>query len=174
MEFLMDQSGDLFFLEMNTRLQVEHPVTEAITGLDLAKAQFQVAAGGGLPWQQKDISWQGHALEVRINAEDPELDFKPCPGTIRRFQIQGDGIRVDTHIQDGAQISPHYDSLIAKVIAYGKDRAQALERMRTALSSAQIEGIATTLPLHLKILAAEDFQKGEFDTLWLSRWMKTV
>ena len=174
MEFLMDQSGDLFFLEMNTRLQVEHPVTEAITGLDLAKAQFQVAAGGGLPWQQEDISWQGHALEVRINAEDPELDFKPCPGTIKRFQIQGDGIRVDTHIQDGAQISPHYDSLIAKVIAYGKDRAQALERMRTALSSAQMEGIATTLPLHLKILAAEDFQKGEFDTLWLSRWMKTV
>jgi len=173
MEFLMAPSGELFFLEMNTRLQVEHPVTEAITGLDLAQAQIQVAAGQSLPWAQENISFSGHAIEVRINAEDPDQDFRPAPGTITEFQIEGEGIRVDTHLQAGSKVSPHYDSLIAKVIAHGDTREMATQRMIKALEDAVIKGVPTTLGLHQRILKTNDFHSGEFDTLWLARWMAT-
>ena len=133
MEYLRAEDGQLYFLEMNTRLQVEHPVTEQISGLDLAQWQFRIAAGQGLPLKQSEVRWYGHAVEVRINAEDPENDFRPAPGTLERFEVSGDGIRVDTHLAPGAKIPPHYDSLIAKVIATGETREQAIERMQSAL-----------------------------------------
>ncbi|KAA3604256.1 MAG: acetyl-CoA carboxylase biotin carboxylase subunit [Planctomycetota bacterium] len=169
MEFLRAQNGELFFLEMNTRLQVEHPVTEAITGFDLAAAMIRIAAGHPLPWKQKEIQWQGHAIEVRVNAEDPAQDFRPHPGKVERFQVAGPGIRVDTHLQDGSRIPPHYDSLMAKIIAHGKNREEAIERLQSALAGASIAGLPTTIPLHQKILDNIDFRRAEFDTLWLSR-----
>lgn len=169
MEFLLAPDGELFFLEMNTRLQVEHPVTELVTGTDLAVAQFMIAAGQELPWKQADLAICGHAIEARINAEDPDNDFRPHPGTITQFEISGEGIRVDSHLTSGAIIPPHYDSLIAKVIASGKDRAQAISRLDAALGSAQIVGVPTTAALHRKILAHPDFQAGKYDTLWLTR-----
>jgi acetyl-CoA carboxylase biotin carboxylase subunit len=173
MEFLRAQNGDLYFLEMNTRLQVEHPVTEMITGTDLAQLQFRIAAGQPLPMKQEDIRWNGHAIEVRINAEDPDQDFRPSPGTIETFEIGGEGIRVDTHLAAGSRIPPYYDSLIAKVIAYGDSREQAIERMQNCLANSQISGVPTTLPLHQRILASDAFQAGECDTLWLARAMES-
>lgn len=169
MEYLRAEDGQLYFLEMNTRLQVEHPVTEQITGLDLAQWQFRIAAGQALPLAQPEVSWQGHAIEVRINAEDPAQDFRPAPGTLERFEIAGEGIRVDTHLASGSKIPPHYDSLIAKVIATGETREQAIDRLESALQSAQVEGVPTTIPLHCAVLAHEDFRKGNCDTLWLGR-----
>ncbi|MAW60988.1 MAG: acetyl-CoA carboxylase biotin carboxylase subunit [Planctomycetes bacterium] len=169
MEYLRAEDGELYFLEMNTRLQVEHPVTEQITGLDLAQWQFRIAAGQALPLRQDEVRWQGHAIEVRINAEDPAADFRPAPGTLERFEIEGEGIRVDTHLAPGAKIPPHYDSLIAKVIATGNSREQAIARMEQALAGARIEGVPTTLPLHRAILAHADFRAGRCDTLWLGR-----
>ena len=167
-EFLYE-NGEFFFIEMNTRIQVEHPVTELVTGTDLAVAQFMIAAGQELPWKQADLAICGHAIEARINAEDPDNDFRPHPGTITQFEISGEGIRVDSHLTSGAIIPPHYDSLIAKVIASGKDRAQAISRLDAALGSAQIVGVPTTAALHRKILAHPDFQAGKYDTLWLTR-----
>jgi len=172
MEFLRAESGELFFLEMNTRLQVEHPVTEQITGLDLASWQFRIAAGQEIPASQDAVTWNGHAIEVRVNAEDPDADFRPAPGTLEHFEVQGEGIRVDTHLAPGAKIPPHYDSLIAKVIATGSNREQAIERMRSALQGARIEGVPTTVPLHLRILEHPDFLAGNCDTLWLGREME--
>jgi len=169
MEFLMAPSGELYFLEMNTRLQVEHPVTELVTGVDLAMAQFQVAAGQEIPWKQEELKMNGHAIEVRVNAEDVDDDFRPHPGTVAKFELGGDGVRVDTHMSSGAIIPPFYDSLIAKVIAYADSRDLAIERMEDTLSAAQIEGVPTTIPLHQKILAHKDFVSGDYDTLWLSR-----
>ena len=169
MEYLRAEDGQLYFLEMNTRLQVEHPVTEQITGLDLAQWQFRIAAGQSLPLAQHDVSWKGHAIEVRINAEDPDQDFRPAPGTLDHFEIAGEGIRVDTHLAPGSKIPPHYDSLIAKVIATGDSREQALERLEQALAGAQVKGVPTTIPLHRAVLAHEDFRAGNCDTLWLGR-----
>ncbi|MDP7245478.1 MAG: biotin carboxylase N-terminal domain-containing protein [Planctomycetota bacterium] len=169
MEFLMAPSGKLFFLEMNTRLQVEHPVTELVTGTDLAQAQIQVAAGQALPWSQDELVLHGHAIEARINAEDSEDNFRPCPGTLEEFSVQGEGVRVDTHLTGGDAISPHYDSLIAKVIAHGESRDDAISKLDTALEKATIVGVPTTSPLHRKVLNHDDFRKGEYDTLWLSR-----
>lgn len=169
MEFLLDDAGRMHFLEMNTRLQVEHPVTEAVTGLDLAAAQFRIAAGQGLPWRQEDVRWSGHAVEARVNAEDPDAGFRPAPGLVKRFQVGGEGVRVDTHVIDGARIPHHYDSLLAKVIAHGADRAQAIARLDAALATARIEGPPTTIPLHRRILAHPDFRAGRYDTGWLER-----
>lgn len=169
MEYLMAPSGELYFLEMNTRLQVEHPVTELVTGTDLAQAQFRVAAGQDLPWSQEELQIQGHAIEVRINAEDSTDNFRPCPGTVKQFQIQGEGIRVDTHLVDESVIPPFYDSLMAKVIAHGGNRKEAIQRLDSALESARIDGPPTTSPLHRKVLAHKEFQAGDYDTLWLSR-----
>ncbi len=171
MEFLLDREGRLWFLEMNTRLQVEHPVTEAVTGLDLAQAMLRVAAGQPLPWRQEEVRWQGHAIEARINAEDPEADFRPCPGTVERFAIAGEGVRVDTHLREGCRIPPHYDSLVAKVIAHGASREEAIDRLLAALRPDAIAGVATTLPLHRRILAHPDFRAGRYDTLWLPRML---
>ncbi len=173
MEFLRAESGELFFLEMNTRLQVEHPVTEMITGTDLAQLQFRIAAGQPLPMTQEDIGWSGHAIEVRINAEDPDQDFRPSPGKIETFEVGGEGIRVDTHLAAGSRIPPHYDSLIAKVIAHGETREQAIERMESCLANSQITGVPTTLPLHQRILASDAFRAGACDTLWLARAMES-
>ncbi len=169
MEFLLDGDGRMNFLEMNTRLQVEHSVTEEVTGLDLAQAQIRVAAGQGLPWSQAEIHWSGHAVEARINAEDPDEHFRPAPGVVKRFSISGEGVRVDTHLADGARIPPLYDSLMAKVIAHGSDRAQAIARLDAALSTAQVEGLPTTISLHRRILAHPEFRAGDYDTQWLER-----
>jgi acetyl-CoA carboxylase biotin carboxylase subunit len=167
LEFLLDGAGRLHFLEMNTRLQVEHPVTEAVTGLDLAQAQIRIAAGQGLPWRQEDVRWSGHAIEARINAEDPADGFRPAPGVVKDFSVSGEGVRVDTHITGGARIPPLYDSLMAKVIAHGADRAQAITRLDAALAGARVTGPPTTIPLHRRILAHADFQAGRYDTGWL-------
>ena len=167
LEFLMDKEDQLHFLEMNTRLQVEHPVTEEICGVDLAKAQIQVAAGEGLPWKQEDIRLQGHAIEARINAEDPENDFRPSPGTVDAFQFEGDGIRVETHLAPGSAIPPHYDSLMGKVIAHADTREEAITRLDACLEKAKVGGSPTTAALHRRILAHPDFQASRIHTRWL-------
>jgi len=158
-EFLY-QDGEFYFIEMNTRLQVEHPVTEWITGIDLVKEQLRVAAGEKLSYQQSDIKLRGHAIECRINAEDP-VNFTPSPGTIRHYHPPGGpGIRVDSHLYSGYTVPPYYDSMIAKVIAYGDNREAAILRMRTALTELVIEGIRTNTPLQLDIMHDAAFQQG--------------
>jgi acetyl-CoA carboxylase biotin carboxylase subunit len=171
MEFLLDGSGRLHFLEMNTRLQVEHPVTEEVTGLDLAQAQIRIAAGGGLPCAQHEVRWSGWAIEARINAEDPDDGFRPAPGIVNEFSVAGEGVRVDTHLAAGARIPPHYDSLIAKVIARGDDRAQAIARLDAALAAARVGGVPTTIGLQRRILAHADFRAGRCDTQWLEAFL---
>ncbi len=158
-EFLYE-NGEFYFIEMNTRVQVEHPVTEAITGVDIVQEQIRVAAGEKLRYRQKDISFRGHAIECRINAEDP-YTFMPSPGKINSYHPPGGpGIRVDTHIYQGYTVPSHYDSMVAKVIAYGDTREQAIRRMRIALSEMGIEGIKTNIPLHLELLHDAHFIEG--------------
>ncbi len=170
-EFLMDEKGDLYFIEVNARIQVEHPVTEAVTGIDLVKAQIRIAAGERL----KDIltgpvQFRGHAIECRINAENPET-FAPSPGRITGLNLPGGiGIRVDTHAYQDGVIPPYYDSLVAKLIAYGADRNEAIERMKRALDLFVVEGIHTSIPLHRRILNEPDFVAGKFDTNFIKRW----
>jgi len=172
-EFLYDVPRDAFyFLEMNARIQVEHPVTEAVTGIDLIAEQIAIADGLGLGMAQQDIACDGAAIECRINAEDPEHDFAPSPGTISAVRWPtGEGIRVDTHIVDGARIPPFYDSMIAKVIAHGPDRATALARLRTALADVRIAGVATNLAFQQAVLADPDFARGGVDTGFLARFL---
>ncbi|UVO50657.1 acetyl-CoA carboxylase biotin carboxylase subunit [Sphingomonas sp. SUN019] len=172
-EFLYDVPRDAFyFLEMNARIQVEHPVTEAVTGIDLIAEQIAIAEGRGLRFAQEDVSCAGAAIECRINAEDPARDFAPSPGTVSTVRWPtGEGIRVDTHIIDGARIPPFYDSMIAKVIAHGADRAEALARLRAALANTRIEGIATNLAFQTAILADADFARGGVDTGFLARFL---
>ena len=172
LEFLLSPDGELYFLEMNTRLQVEHPVTELITGIDLAQAQIRIAAGQGLPCPQDEVRWSGWAMEARLNAEDPEEDFRPSPGVVSRFALGGESVRVDTHLRDGSRIPPHYDSLLAKVIGFGADRPAAIAALDGALASAQIEGVPTTASLHRRILADAEFRAGRFDTAWLPRFLE--
>ena len=163
-EFLMDEDRSLYFIEMNTRIQVEHPVSELVTGVDLVKAQIRIAAGERLEEAAGEISFSGHAIECRINAEDPET-FVPSAGRITTFQAPGGtGVRVDSAAYTDAVIPPYYDSLIAKLIVKGRDRAEAISRMRRALEMFAIEGIKTSIPLHRRILANEHFVKGKFDT----------
>ncbi|MGH9314390.1 MAG: acetyl-CoA carboxylase biotin carboxylase subunit [Vicinamibacterales bacterium] len=169
-EFIMDQSGNFHFLEVNTRLQVEHPVTEFITGLDIVKEQIRVAAGERLSFKQGDVAFSGHAIECRINAEDP-VTFTPSPGVIHAFSVPGGpGIRIDTFAHAEATISPYYDSLIAKVIAWGLDRQEAIARMRRTLEMTVIEGIKTSIPLHLQILSDPDFIAGRISTSFMERY----
>ncbi len=164
-EMLLDQEGKLWFMEMNTRLQVEHPVTEQITGLDLVELQLRVAANAPLPITQDDVTVRGHAIEVRINAEDPARGFAPSPGTITRLELpEGEGIRVDTHLRSGDAIPPFYDSMIAKLIVHAPDRDAALARMRDALAATRIEGVTTNLALHERILGWDAFLAGTYDT----------
>ncbi len=170
-EFLMDPSGHFYFLEANTRLQVEHPVTEFITGVDIVKEQILVAAGRRLSFRQSDIEFRGHSIECRINAEDPET-FVPSPGLIQAFSVPGGpGVRVDTYVHSDCTVSPYYDSLIAKIITYGRDRTEALARMRRTLDMTVVEGIKTSIPLHLKVLSDPDFIAGKFDTSFMERYM---
>jgi len=168
-EFLRDASGDIYFIEMNARIQVEHPVTEMVTGVDLVKSQIRMAAGERLKDVVGPVEFRGHAIECRINAEDPDT-FTPSPGRITAFRVPGGpGIRVDTAAYADAVVPPYYDSLVAKLIAYGRDRAEATARMQGALDGFVIEGIKTTIPLHKRILAEPHFVKGEFDTYFLER-----
>ncbi|MAZ53821.1 MAG: acetyl-CoA carboxylase biotin carboxylase subunit [Trueperaceae bacterium] len=172
-EFLVDGNGRFYFSEMNTRIQVEHPVTEMITGFDLVQEQFRVAAGLGLSISQKNINPVGHAIEVRINAEDPSKSFRPCPGKITDLHWPGGpGIRVDSHAYAGYSIPPNYDSLIAKVIAWAPTRGQAIARMRRALKETVIEGVETSIPFHLKVIDNEYFQRGEINTDFIERRME--
>jgi acetyl-CoA carboxylase, biotin carboxylase subunit len=171
-EFLMDPSGHFYFLEVNTRLQVEHPVTEFVTGIDIVKEQIRVAAGKRLSVRQSDIEIRGHSIECRINAEDPDT-FVPSPGVIHAFSVPGGpGVRVDSYAHSECTISPYYDSLIAKIITYGRDRQEAIARMRRTLEMTVIEGIKTSIPLHLKILNEPDFQAGRLNTAFMDRFIR--
>jgi acetyl-CoA carboxylase biotin carboxylase subunit len=171
-EFLMDETGNLYFIEVNARIQVEHPVTEMVTGVDLVKAQIRIAAGEKLADIVKlPICASGHAIECRINAENP-VTFTPSPGRITALNLPGGiGIRVDTHAFTDGVIPPYYDSLVAKLIAHGRDRTEAIERMRRALQMFIVEGIHTSIPLHQRILADPDFVAGNFDTNFVQRFM---
>ena len=167
-EFLLDEDDRFYFIEMNTRLQVEHPVTELVTGIDLAQAQLRIAAGDGLPRTGR-AELRGHAIEFRINAEDPMHDFRPAPGTVTRFRPPlGPGVRVDTHVVDGYVIPPFYDSLVAKVIVWAEDRPAALRRARRALTEFELEGVPTTRDLAADILESEPFTTGRYTTAFLS------
>ena len=168
LEFLYE-NGKFFFIEMNTRIQVEHPVTEMVTGIDLVKLQLRIAAGEPLPFRQADVEIRGHAIECRINAEDPK-SFAPSPGPVRLWHAPGGpGIRVDSHLYTGYQVPPFYDSLIAKIIAHGEDRDTAIARMRNALNEMVIEGIKTNTPLHQEIFGHSAFRQGGLDIHYLER-----
>jgi acetyl/propionyl-CoA carboxylase alpha subunit len=169
-EFVLDRDGSFYFLEMNTRLQVEHPVTEQVTGLDLVELQLRIAEGEPLPPQARTAAISGHAIEVRLYAEDVPAGFLPVTGTLHRFAIpSGPGLRVDTGYQDGESISPHYDALLAKVIAHGRTRADAARRLARALQSAEIHGVTTNRDLLVAILREPDFLAGATDTGYLTR-----
>ena len=172
-ELLYDRERDTFhFLEMNARIQVEHPVTEMVTGIDLVAEQLAVAEGLALRMRQEDVALTGHAVECRINAEDWAHDFRPSPGrTVRVVLPAGDGIRVDTHVQSGSVVPPHYDSLLAKLIVHGVDRADALARARAALDLLRIDGVPTTVPMHQALLADPEFAAGGVDTAFLERFL---
>ena len=169
-EFLLDSSGNYYFMEMNTRIQVEHGVTELVTGRDLVKEQILVAAGEPLSFSQKDLTWQGHALECRINAEDP-VTFVPSPGIIRHVNLPGGpGVRIDTFIHENCEISPYYDSMVAKLMTYGRDRAESIARMRRCLDVMVVEGIKTNISLHRKIMDDPDFLAGRLTTRFMDRF----
>jgi acetyl-CoA carboxylase biotin carboxylase subunit len=170
-EFLLDKRGEFFFMEMNTRVQVEHPVTELVTGIDIVKEQLRIAAGRKLSFTQDQVVQKGHAIECRINAEDP-WKFTPCPGRITALNFPGGpGIRVDSAMHQDAVIPPTYDSMVAKLIAFGGDRNEAIARMRRALDTLVIEGIKTTAPLHRRIMDHPDYISGAFSTKWMEIFM---
>ena len=168
MEFLLDEDGKFYFMEMNTRIQVEHPVTEMVTGMDLVKTQILVAAGKKLPYKQHQVTLHGHSIECRINAEDPET-FTPSPGTITAFVIpRGPGVRIDTAMHEGAAVPPHYDSLIAKVVVLSNERREALARMERCLEFMVVEGIKTTIPLFHRVIKNRKFRRGDYSTRFLT------
>ncbi len=172
MEFLVAATGEYYFMEMNTRIQVEHPVTEMVTRTDLIREQLRVAAGEKLDLRQKDVELQGHCIEVRLTAENPDNGFKPSTGTITRFDAPGGpGVRVDTHIYQGYAVPPYYDSLLAKILVHAPTRPEAIARMERALGETRLEGVPTTLPFHLKVLANDYFRRGELSTDFLARRM---
>ncbi len=169
-EFLVDKNKDFYFMEMNTRVQVEHPVTEMVTGVDIIKEQIKIASGEKLSYKQEDIKIKGHSMEVRINAENPEKNFMPAPGMITGLHLPGgNGIRVDTAIYDGYNVPPTYDSMLAKLIVYGKNREESILKMRSALSETVIEGITTNIDFLLKILNNKDFQDNNYDTSFIAK-----
>lgn len=170
-EFLLDEDDQFYFMEMNTRIQVEHPVTEMVTVSDLVAAQIRIAAGEPLNYKQEEVMFVGHAIECRINAEDPQT-FRPSPGRITTLNLPtGPGVRVDTASYDGYFVPPHYDSLIAKVVVHSRTRDRAIARMRRALEAMVVEGIKTTIPLHLKILNDPDFKAGNISTRFMDRFL---
>jgi acetyl-CoA carboxylase biotin carboxylase subunit len=169
-EFLVDKRGDFYFLEMNKRLQVEHCITEAVTGIDLVKMQILIAAGEKLPFNQKEVRWEGHSLECRINAEDPDRNFAPSAGRISQVILPGGlGVRVDTHIYPGYEVPPYYDSLLAKVITWDKTRAGAIARMQRALQEMEVTGIKTNIGFQLRILANAFYRRGDVTTDFIQR-----
>ncbi len=169
-EFLVDKDLHFYFMEMNTRIQVEHPITEEVTGVDIVKEQLKIAAGEKLSYKQKDITLQGHAIECRINAENPEMNFMPSPGVIDSLFIPGGpGIRVDTAVYQGYEITPYYDSMIAKLIVHGKDRDEAIAKMKWALSEFIVDGVHTNVDFQLKLIRTKAFEKGDYDNGFLNR-----
>ena len=172
-EFLVDKNKDFYFMEMNTRVQVEHPVTEMVTGVDIIKEQIKIASGEKLQYKQEDIKFDGHSMEVRINAENPDKNFMPCPGTITGLHIPGgNGIRVDTAIYSGYTVPPTYDSMLAKLIVHGKDREESIAKMKSAVAEFVIEGITTNIDFLLKILENENFRTNNYDTSFIQKEME--
>lgn len=172
-EFLVDENHDFYFMEMNTRIQVEHPITEEVTGFDLVKAQIEVAADLPLSVSQDDIELRGHAIECRINAENPEFNFRPSPGTITALYMPGGpGIRIDGAVYQGYTITPYYDSMISKLIAHGSDREDAINKMKWALSEFIVEGVDTNIDFQLEIIKNSDFRSGNYDIGFLNRYME--
>ncbi len=169
-EFLLDEDNSFYFMEMNTRIQVEHPITEAVTGIDLVKEQIRIAAGEKITYKQDDIKFSGNAIECRINAEDPDNDFMPCPGKIALLNLPGGrGVRLDTHVYTGYDISPYYDSMIGKLIVHGKNRQEAISICKRALDEFIIEPIKTTIPFHKKVMNNPAFLRGRFSTDFVER-----
>ena len=174
MEFLLTPDGKFYFIEMNTRIQVEHPVTEMVTGIDLIKEQIRLSGSGRIEWSQEDITFNGHAVECRINAEDSEDQFRPCPGEITGLHLPGGlGVRVDSHLHHGCTVSPYYDSLLAKLITHGKDRDEAIIRMSRALEEFIIEGVKTTIPFHQAVMKSGIFLRGDFDTGFVGAFLNS-
>lgn len=173
-EFLVDENRDFYFMEMNTRIQVEHPITEAVTGFDLVKAQIEVAAGMELRVKQEDIQMRGHAIECRINAENPDMGFRPSPGTINALYVPGGpGIRIDGAVYQGYTITPYYDSMISKLIAHGSSRDEAIHKMRWALSEFIVSGVDTNIDFQLEIIKQPEFLSGNYDNGFLNRYMES-
>jgi len=171
-EFLLEPGGNFYFMEMNTRIQVEHPVTEMITGIDLVAQQLRIAAGEPLSLSQRNVRFHGHAIECRINAEDPRHGFRPAPGRISGWLPPGGpGVRVDSHVYTDYHIPPYYDSLIAKIIVWGQDRPQAIARMRRALSECAVTGVSTTIEFHLQLLERPEFLQGNIHTKFIEQDM---
>ena len=167
-EFLLDEENNFYFMEINTRIQVEHGVTEMITGIDLVKEQISVAAGEKLSFTQEDVKINGCALECRINAEDPSMNFVPCPGKVVNYLAPGGiGLRIDSAVYPGYVISPFYDSMVSKIIAWGRNREEAISRMKRALNEFAIEGVKTTIPFHKKLMDNKTFVTGNFNTKFL-------
>jgi len=174
-EFLMGPDRQFYFLEMNTRLQVEHPVTEMVTGIDLVKEQIRIAEGGRLELRQEDIRLRGHAIECRIYAEDPARNFAPSPGLIRYLNLpQGPGVRNDNGVREGYEVPIHYDPMLSKLVVHGSDRTEAIQRMRRALSEYRVEGIDTSIPFHAHVMEHPDFVAGRFDTGFIDRILPTL
>ena len=169
-EFLVDKDKNFYFMEMNTRIQVEHPITEEVTGIDIVKEQLKIAAGEKLSFTQEDIKLSGHAIECRINAENPAMNFMPSPGVIDGLFIPGGpGIRIDTAVYQGYEITPYYDSMIAKLIVHGKDRAEAIAKMKWALSEFIVDGVHTNIDFQLKLIRTDEFERGDYDNGFLNR-----
>jgi acetyl-CoA carboxylase biotin carboxylase subunit len=169
-EFLVDKDNNFYFIEVNARIQVEHPVTELVTGVDLIREQIRIAAGEKLRYRQKDIVQRGSAIECRINAEDPAKDFRPSAGTITKWEPPGGpGVRLDSHVVTGYKVPPNYDSMVAKLLVHQPTRAEALTVMRRALREFTVEGIATTIPIHQQIFNTAEFINGTVDTTFIER-----
>jgi acetyl-CoA carboxylase biotin carboxylase subunit len=174
-EFLLDKTNKFYFIEVNARIQVEHPVTELVTGIDLVREQIRIAAGEKLGFRQEDIVHRGAAMECRINAEDPSADFRPSPGTVTRWQLPGGpGVRIDSHVTTGYRVPPNYDSLMAKLLVFQPSRVEALACMRRALAEFVVEGVKTTIPIHKEIFNHSAFIEGRVDTTFIERnWQKS-
>ncbi len=172
-EFLVDKNKDFYFMEMNTRIQVEHPITEMVTGVDIIKEQIKIASGEELQYKQEDIKFEGHSMEVRINAENPDKNFMPCPGTITGLHVPGgNGVRVDTAIYSGYTVPPTYDSMLAKLIVHGKTREESIAKMKSAVAEFVVEGITTNIDFLLKILENENFKANNYDTSFIQKEME--
>jgi acetyl-CoA carboxylase biotin carboxylase subunit len=171
-EFLLDAKGDFYFIEINARIQVEHPVTELTTGIDLVKEQIRLSAGGKLDYTFEDIGLRGWAIECRINAEDPERNFMPSPGTVESYHTPGGfGVRLDSHLYQGYELPIYYDSLVAKLVSFALTRVEAIDVMKRCLAEYTIEPLKTTIPLYSRVMQDQDFRDGNFDTSYIERFL---